>query len=110
MFIFGTLSLIPLAIIIFGAYHVWLTITLGLGKMLNHWHEAQIQKIAFVVIGLTILAMVAPLLIPTSLGIKEFVGVMYLVYGGTTLVHIYNWYQKRKSNNVEPKKDDKNSK
>jgi hypothetical protein len=99
MFIFGYFSLIPLAIIVFGAYHVWLTINAGLSKWLHHWHEDQIKTWSAVTIAVTILIMVAPLLMPTSGLIKEVIFGLYVLYAGTTVVHVVRWWNKRKQNN-----------
>jgi undecaprenyl pyrophosphate phosphatase UppP len=111
MFIFGTFSLIPLAIIVFGAYHVWLTINSGLSKMLHHWEESRIKTWSAAAIAITILIMVAPLLIPTGLYIREFVFGMYVIYGGTTVVHVIMWWNKRHQNtDASSNKTDKNGK
>jgi hypothetical protein len=111
MLIFGTLSLIPLAIIVFGAYHVWLTITHGLGKLLNHWEEARIKTWAAGVIAVSILVMLTPLLIPTSGVIRDVFFGMYLLYAGTTVVHVIRWWTARhQSPDAQAKKDDNNGK
>ncbi len=115
MFIFGTFSLIPLAIIVFGAYHVWLTINAGLSKMLHHWHEDSIKTWSAVTIAVTILIMVAPLLIPTGALIREIVFGLYVLYAGTTVVHVVRWWNARKAaknGNAQPDttKNDKSGK
>jgi len=111
MLIFGTWSLIPLAIIIFGAYHVWLTINHGLSSLLHHWEESRIKTWSGAIIAITILIMVAPLLIPTGAYIKDFVFAMYVLYGGTTVVHTIMWWNRRHaSTNAPSDKNDKTGK
>ena len=94
MLIFGsTLSFLLLSVIVFGAYKCWMGVTHLLSKTFFHQtEERHVKKISGVIIGVTILLMVAPFLIPTVLGFKEFVGALYIVYGGTSLWQIYSWY------------------
>ncbi|MBU6455064.1 MAG: hypothetical protein KGS72_25055 [Cyanobacteria bacterium REEB67] len=96
MFIFGSLSLIPLAIILLGAYKVWMGTTHVLSKLLSHQpEEPHIKKWAGIIVFVSILFMVAPLLIPTGLYFKDAVGVLYAVYVGTAGYQIYTFFASR---------------
>ena len=115
MVLFGsTFSLLLLGVILLGAYKVWMGITHLLSKPFHQTEERHIKKISFIVVAVSVLLMVAPFLIPTALGFKEFVGVLYIIYGGTSVYQIYSWFNKDKSAKTDDKSDksdsDKNGK
>ena len=118
MFTFGLGSYLLLAVIVFGAYKVWMGITHILSKTFFHQtEERHVKKISGIVVGVTILMMLAPFLLPTTLHIKEAIGLLYIVYAGTSMYQFYTWYQKHfgkdssVSTDVKPAvKDDKSDK
>ena len=82
------------AILIGGAYHVWMSVTHGLSKLFHQTEEPHIKKWSGIIIAVTILLMAAPLIIPTALFIKEIIGGLYILYVGTFLVHAYNFFSR----------------
>jgi uncharacterized membrane protein YkvI len=111
MLIFGGIpTLILLGIIITGAYHCWMGVTHLLSKPFHQTEERHIKKWSGIIIGVSILLMAAPLIIPSSMGFKEIIGVLYIVYGGTALSMAYNAWTKRGQAKNDQAKDDKNGK
>jgi len=98
--IFTLWSLIPLAIIVFGAYHTWLTFNAIFDKTFKHWHEDSVKLWSAVTIAVTILIMIAPFLIPGLAIIKVPVFGLYVLYVGTTAYHVGRWWFNRKKNNT----------
>ncbi|MBS1993979.1 MAG: hypothetical protein JSS83_25885 [Cyanobacteria bacterium SZAS LIN-3] len=111
MLIFSSsFSLLLLGVILLGAYKVWMGITHLLSKPFHQAEERHIKKISFIVVAITVLMMVSPFLIPTALGFKEFVGVLYIIYGGTSVYQIYSWFNRDSGDKKDSSKDDKNGK
>jgi|GEM_PF-4115950 len=115
MLIFSSaFSMLLLAVILLGAYKVWMGITHLLSKPFHQTEERHIKKVSFIVVAVSVLLMVSPFLIPTALGFREFVGVLYIIYGGTSVYQIYSWFNKDKSAKTDDSaakdKTDKNGK
>jgi len=104
-------SLLLLSVILLGAYKVWMGITHLLSKPFHQTEERHIKKISFICVAVSVLLMVSPFLIPTALGFREFVGVLYIIYGGTAVYQIYSWFNKDKSAKTDDSAaNDKNDK
>lgn len=88
----GISSLLVLAIILLGAYKVYLAAVHTFLKLFKKANPEHVERFAFITIGVTILIMVVPLLIPFGGPMRMIVLALYAVYGIGGLVQIWHWF------------------
>lgn len=92
MLISGITSLVVLGIILLGARKVYLGAVHAFLKLFKKANVEHVERVAFITIGVTILIMVAPLLIPFGGPVRLIVLALYALYGIGGLVQVWHWF------------------
>lgn len=87
-----TLSLILFAIVLIGAKKVFDALVKVFSSPFKQVPIARVRRSAFIIVGMSIGVMAAPLLIPFGGPMRLLVMVVYLIYVGSGLMQVWSWF------------------
>ena len=88
---YGIVSLLLVLIIGLGAYKVWGFLVKTISKPFSNPPVDKIRRWAFIIVAMSVCAMLSPFLLPFNSGLRIAVWGLYLLYGGLGVSQIYDW-------------------
>ncbi len=88
---YGIVSLVLLVVVGLGAFKVWRVLVKLFSKPFKTPNVPKIRKIAFLVVALTVVAMLVPFLLPFNSSIRTVIFVAFAVYAALGLSQIWDW-------------------
>lgn len=88
---YGIVSLVLLFIVGLGAFKVWRLLVNLFSKPFKTPNLPKIRKVVFLVVALTVVAMLVPFLLPFNSSIRTGIFVAFALYAALGLSQIWDW-------------------